>query len=649
MFLRGVRILSVRKTKSLFYLVIILISLLPAIVLLNKGFVTSGHDNAFHFAQIQDLYDSWKAGQFNYYLNYEANHFMGMGVRLMYAPFSHIITVIIGFMIIPFGFTLTSAMKLVIYLSIVLSGIFMYHLAKKVTKHNFISLIVAIIYMLFPYRYSVIYIRNAYAETVAMTFIPLVFNGIYSLITMEKFSIKPFLLTIIGVTLLFMTHNITAIYCFVFIAVMVLFHLPQLIRRLKNGWFWCGSIISLLLIVCLISPLLFPLLEHRNLGIYRIFDATAMNTNLDFIIKESDRSFAFFYAGVSQYWLDHILYFLLLNIPFLMALLMYQKYDKGKEKIYFYFLIFAGLIFSSIVVYYIVRSLSYILFLALFLETLILSFQFIKIERKTGGLLSFLSFATLLAISFILCVFKFPWKIMPNFLYTIQFPWRLWTFVGFFLSLCVGFLLKYLNSKAILTLSGGLIVGCSILVIRPIYLNSYDTTPDTTIDIEDTYIVHSAGWQLEYFPIEFLKGPKSSFFWQAHGLMYEKTAEKLEKIGIIEGNGSYRNYKYLNGVITFDLAPDKECLIEVPRIYYLGYEITIKDGNGKITKLEPICSEGFVGFRTELSGSVKVEYVGTAITNSAKYLFLLGVLTTAGLSIFLTLKQNKAKNTSHYE
>ena len=60
----------------------------------NKGFI-KGHDNEFHYAQIQDLYDSIKNGNFNFYLNYETIHTYGMGVRLMYASLSHFITVFI--------------------------------------------------------------------------------------------------------------------------------------------------------------------------------------------------------------------------------------------------------------------------------------------------------------------------------------------------------------------------------------------------------------------------------------------------------------------------------------------------------------------------------------------------------------------------
>ena len=108
-----------RVRSVLIYSCIFILSLIPCLIMFNKGFI-HGHDNAFHYAQIQDLYDSIKAGNFNFYLNHETIHSLGMGVRLMYASLSHFVAVFIGLIIIPFGFSLTSAMKLTIFLSILL-------------------------------------------------------------------------------------------------------------------------------------------------------------------------------------------------------------------------------------------------------------------------------------------------------------------------------------------------------------------------------------------------------------------------------------------------------------------------------------------------------------------------------------------------
>ena len=147
-----------RYRSILIYSCIFLLALIPCLIMFNKGFI-KGHDNEFHYAQIQDLYDSIKNGNFNFYLNYETIHSYGMGVRLMYASLSHFITVFIGLIIIPFGFSLTSAMKMTIFLSILFSGIFTYWFTKSVTKKELPGIVAAAIYIMFPYRYTDIFHR----------------------------------------------------------------------------------------------------------------------------------------------------------------------------------------------------------------------------------------------------------------------------------------------------------------------------------------------------------------------------------------------------------------------------------------------------------------------------------------------------------
>ncbi|UKI50625.1 MAG: hypothetical protein L6U99_04430 [Clostridium sp.] len=64
------------------------------------------------------------------------------------------------------------------------------------------------------------------------------------------------------------------------------------------------------------------------------------------------------------------------------------------------------------------------------------------------------------------------------------------------------------------------------MIIRPLNSSAYETSSDIQIDIEDTYYVYSAGWQLEYFPKIFLEGPKSNFWWRWYNTIYKKTDEK---------------------------------------------------------------------------------------------------------------------------
>lgn len=624
------------------YFLILIISIIPSIVLCNKGFV-AGHDNDFHFAQIKDLFDSITNKHFNYYINFECSHFLGMGVKLMYAPLSHFFVVLIAIILAPFGISLTAAMKLTIYLSILFSGIFTYHLGLKMTNNKIAALIAASIYMLFPYRYTDIYIRNAFAETIAMAFIPLVFNGIYSILKMKKIELKPFFITICGVVLVFMTHNITAIYTFSFVFIFALFYIKDIFRLIKDKYFWLATIVSLIIMVLLVSPLLFPMLEHRALGIYRIFDAKAMNTNIGNVTGEIDRSIVFLYAGVNESFEYYLYWFIPISVCLFTAIYCFKSYFISRNKYYIIGIILGGcssicLLICTICLY----SFSLAFYLALLLEILIL-FIPLKKDRQKLEINLIIAITLLLIFSFALTMNKSLWKIMPKFFYTIQFAWRLWVFVGFFLGIlaCLLFNILYYEKNDIAVKAIGAILACaSIMVIRPISSNAYDTSSDIQIDIEDTYYVYSAGWQLEYFPKVFLEGPKSSFWWSWYNTIYKKTDEKILMAGIKDGKAVVTNYQYSPDSITFHIEAEKLSTIEIPRIYYLGYEITI-DSNDEITKLDYFCSEGYVGFKTDKSGDVTVKYKGTKLMRSAKYTFSLGIILIVAIPLFIYNKKRR--------
>ncbi len=624
------------------YFLILIISIIPSIVLCNKGFI-AGHDNDFHFAQIKDLFDSLKNKNFNYYINFECNHFLGMGVKLMYAPLSHFFVVIIAFVLSPFGISLTQAMKLTIYLSILFSGIFTYHLGLKMTNNKIAALIAASIYMLFPYRYTDIYIRNAFAETIAMAFIPLVFNGTYSILKMKKIELKPFFITICGVVLVFMTHNITAIYTFSFVFIFALFYIKDIIRLIKDKYFWVAAIVSIIIMVLLVSPLLFPMLEHRALGIYRIFDAKSMNTNIDNVTGEIERSIAFLYAGVNDIFDLYLYWFIAISITLFTAIYCIKSYLLNKNKYYFIGIALGGcssicLLILTICLY----NFSLAFYLAFLLELLIL-FIPLKKEKQKFEINLIIAITFLLIFSFTLTMNKSLWKIMPKFFYTIQFAWRLWVFVGFFLGLlaCLLFnILRYKRNDIFVKAVGAIFASASIMIIRPLNSSAYETSSDIQIDIEDTYYVYSAGWQLEYFPKIFLEGPKSDFWWRWYNTIYKKNDEKILMAGIKDGKATITNYQYNTDSITFHMEATELSTIEIPRIYYLGYQITI-NSNDEITNLDYFCSEGYVGFKTDKSGDVTIKYVGTKLSRMAKYTFSLGVILLVGIPVVFTIKKKK--------
>jgi len=618
--------------------------------MLNKGFI-HGHDNAFHYAQIQDLYDSLKANNFNLYLNYEAIHSYGMGVRLMYASLSHFLVVIVGFVIIPFGLSLTSAMKLVIFFSIFFSGIFTYKFLKSLTKRDLPSILGAAIYMLFPYRFTDIYIRNALAETVAMTFIPLVFWGINDILKQREYRIKPYIITVLGISLLFLCHNITTIYTIIFVIIYVLFNFKDFVSLVRKRSFWASTTVSVVFILCFTSILFVPMLQHMNLGIYRIFDPESMRTTIDLIIDGTKNSETFLSLGVYSEYANLILYYSILTITSYAIYYFISKYIKDKKidnlikSSAFLIAFIIGLIFS------IINYRNYILYIAVIL-TFGLYFIPYKKEKRTKQIGALVSFIFMTVITILLIFWGDIWKILPEALYKIQFPWRLWAFVAFFLGAIVAIIASNINyAKIPIAKFGFAFTTCAMLCfIKPIDKNQYNYGGNEcyseiwSIGIENTYSKYAAGWQLEYFTTEYYSGPKSDFWWKVYSEYFNADPENgkiPDYIGVISGDAKESNYLYDDGVITFDLECNTESLIEVARVYYLGYKVTITDDNGNVTKLKPFARESFLAFNVVNSGHVRIEYVGTTGMHFAKVAFGIAFFSMIGLGTILSASLRK--------
>ena len=82
--------------------------------------------------------------------------------------------------------------------------------------------------------------------------------------------------------------------------------------------------------------------------------------------------------------------------------------------------------------------------------------------------------------------------------------------------------------------------------------------------------------------------------------------------------------------------------IELPYIYYLGYDVTLKTANEKI-KLETFeTNNGFIGIKLPIleEGKVGVKYTGTWLMNIANFMSVIGVCILIGM----LLKNYKFKN-----
>ena len=97
----------------------------------------------------------------------------------------------------------------------------MYNFVKEVTSRKDISFLSAIIYMTIWYRFEDIFVRFAIGEFTAFVFLPIVFEGLYSLVNGDR---KKHFYIAIGGTGLLLSHTITTVYTMVFCIIYLLFN-----------------------------------------------------------------------------------------------------------------------------------------------------------------------------------------------------------------------------------------------------------------------------------------------------------------------------------------------------------------------------------------------------------------------------------------
>ena len=356
---------NIKTKKSIHYILIIIIGLLVSIPLLKLQ-ITSTDDGRLHLLRVIGLDNAFKFSSFPFLVFPFLCNDWGYGIIAFYPP---IVTYI------PYIFTLVTnnfanAFKIFAMITTILSGIFMYNFINEVCKNKFISIFSAIMYMTFPYRFEDIYNRFAIGEFTAFVFIPIVFQGLYSLINGNE---KRHYYIAIGATGLILTHTISTIYTALFCIVYIFGNLKQFNNSEKLKKCGINAIFIILISLCFIIPIF----EFKSQAEYAIFNPVIMRTNAE-NVSENSISLIQFLRDTEENGVSFVLGIPLL-VFLLIGILLYNKIDKKQRKIY-----------------------------------------------NIGLILGILSL--------FMCTKYFPWKYMPQTLCSLQFPWRLLGFAMFFLT-----------------------------------------------------------------------------------------------------------------------------------------------------------------------------------------------------------------------
>ncbi len=249
-----------RNKINIHYIIILGVSILLLLFLIRTPLIST-HDATVHILRIIGVDHTINIGQFPPIISpYYGSNF-GYAINLFYGSL-----VTYGPLIIKlFTLTYVNALKIFTFITIFLSGFFMYKFTNQVTSNKNIALISSILYIVAPYKLSNIYIRFAIGEFTALMFVPLVFLGLYNLFNQDA---KKHYYISIGAIGLILTHTISAVYTAIFCFIYVLFNIKKL-REIKIIKLCIINIIFILLVTAFFTV---PILEHMSEGEYTIFN-----------------------------------------------------------------------------------------------------------------------------------------------------------------------------------------------------------------------------------------------------------------------------------------------------------------------------------------------------------------------------------------
>lgn len=296
------------------------------------------------------------------------------------------------------GLDIISSAKITIIAATFLSGFFTYLLIKSVWGASE-GLLASFLYLFSPYRAVDLYIRGAFSESIAFAWYPLIFYLQIKLA--NSFKKITFVLLSFSLSLLIITHNISAVMFLPFFFLFSLF-LSFTRKNLKIFWYFSSSfVLSLFLSAFYWIPALF----ENN------FVQTGKTVlSLDYFVNQFVNLAQFIYPRWNSSIIPHELGFvqILLILP---ALLLFIFKKTAKNRIYFgaFFLFFLFSIFiqtkSSLNLWLTLPLIGFIQFpwrfsaVAIFMLSLLGGACLTNIANKTVRFILFIAVTSLIIIT----------------------------------------------------------------------------------------------------------------------------------------------------------------------------------------------------------------------------------------------------------
>ena len=571
---------NIRKDKVIHYIIIIAASLIAAIPLINLR-IYGTDDGYVHMLRIFGMEQILKEQNFPPFIYSKFANGFGYAINLFYSP---IVTYGPLFFRI-FGLHYYTCLKLFAYSTILISCFTMYNFLYDVSKKREIAILGAVIYAFIPYRLETIFNRFAIGEFTAYIFFPMLFHGLFNLLKGD--GKKHYYIAIAAIGLI-LTHTISTEYSAIFALLYIVFNFKQL----KNKGEIRKIAINVIFILAITTFFTVPLMEHKILGNYVIFNSTSMKS-LPIDVQNSTIKISQLFKDIGE-----------------------------------------------------VNGVSFKIGIPLIILTLLGIVSYKKVDKNIRS--EYITFTAIAMISLAMVTKLFPWIIMPKTLTTLQFAWRMLAFFEFALSIICAINLYYFvdiickksskNSKDtkvhtktenlynMLLLFAIIVIITSMMKID--YNYSYEKEKFLTDEEYETKINEKNSiWSInrEYLPekVDVKKLGKSYLDYREN------------RVYVLDGNATIINEKKEDLQLEFDIENYKaNTILELPYVYYLGYTVTTEQ-NEKIQVFES--DNGMLAIKLDEnieSAHITVKYTGTIIEKVSYLISAISIITFIGYVIY---------------
>ena len=553
---------------------IIIIGSFLSMPMIAKHFVL-GHDSLYHVANIDALSTAIKDLNFSKISPVIVGN-LGYGGAIFYPKLPHFFLAIITAILSCFNLGASTAVNIGYMVIIILSGIFMFKLLKILFKKNNMALLGSVIYITMPYFLSEMFVRSALNEAALYIFFFFVFIG---LLYLKELNIKKFYIYfIIGYFGIINSHLVLAVYFTIVVSLFLLINIKDYIakERLKHLFISAGILLILSL------PTFVLMLEHKATGIYAVFNSEIMGSTVENVKAYS------------------------LNIN------SYLNMDLLTENVSHYFINIVVIVLSIMGIIYLIFK-----------------------EKNKDTKIKIYGFLGILILSLIMASRLFPYEYIPKLLLSIQFTYRIETFICFVLSIIAAYSLKWITSKVTSTNIVIIVTISFSCLIAAVIING---APFASNISWDKYA--GMGFQKEYLTMNGLKN-----------LDYIDKRDTDIKILSKDSNVKITNINNHIPYLSFDISQkkDKETLnLELPRLYYLGYKITLTTNNGEKINLNYKNNKyGFIKITVPENGHIEMKYTGTLLYQVFSWIRNIIILIFIVVGIKYKYNQKKEKRLSN--